>query len=218
LYGASERSRRDMAAAKQQNFDYFLILDFEATCIRNGKPDPQEIIEFPILKVNAMTMNVEAKFHQYVQPDVHRELSTFCTELTGIIQEQVDGQPNLQTTLQSVHSWMEREGLLDPSTRSVFVTCGDWDLQTMLPTQCRYLQIEPAAYFSRWINIKKVYAGVVGTYAKGVLDMLSGLRLKHEGRLHSGIDDCVNIANILRGLAERGCLFRATGELRPLQH
>ena len=34
-----------------QQFDYFLVLDFEATCERDTKLRPQEIIEFPCLKV-----------------------------------------------------------------------------------------------------------------------------------------------------------------------
>jgi len=41
----------------------------------------QEIIEFPVLKVNGSTFETEAQFHQYVQPDVHKELTDFCTEV-----------------------------------------------------------------------------------------------------------------------------------------
>jgi len=53
--------------------DYFLVLDFEATC---DKPQihPQEIIEFPILKLNGRTMEIESTFHMYVQPVVHPQL------------------------------------------------------------------------------------------------------------------------------------------------
>ena len=41
----------------------------------------QEIIEFPVLKVSGRTLEIEAQFHQYVQPDVHKELTDFCTEV-----------------------------------------------------------------------------------------------------------------------------------------
>ena len=37
-----------------QQFDYFLVLDFEATCERGIKLKPQEIIEFPCLKVKVI--------------------------------------------------------------------------------------------------------------------------------------------------------------------
>jgi len=43
----------------------------------------QEIIEFPVLKVNGITFEIESQFHQYVQPDVHKELTDFCTEVHG---------------------------------------------------------------------------------------------------------------------------------------
>lgn len=32
---------------------------------------------------------------------------------------------------QRVDEWMAKEGLLDPSVKSIFVTCGDWDLKVM---------------------------------------------------------------------------------------
>jgi hypothetical protein len=39
----------------------------------------------------------------------------------------------------------------------IFVTCGDWDLRTMLPGQCKSFNLNRADYFNKWINIKKVY-------------------------------------------------------------
>lgn len=43
----------------------------------------QEIIEFPVLKVNGITFEIESQFHQYVQPDVNKELTDFCTEVNS---------------------------------------------------------------------------------------------------------------------------------------
>uniref|UniRef100_A0A8C3FB69 ERI1 exoribonuclease family member 3 n=1 Tax=Chrysemys picta bellii TaxID=8478 RepID=A0A8C3FB69_CHRPI len=150
-FGASMAA---MSSFPPQRYHYFLVLDFEATC---DKPQihPQEIIEFPILKLNGRTMEIESTFHMYVQPVVHPQLTPFCTELTGIIQGMVDGQPNLQQVLERVDEWMAKEGLLDPSVKSIFVTCGDWDLKVMLPGQCQYLGLPVADYFKQWINLKK---------------------------------------------------------------
>ncbi|XP_040422336.1 ERI1 exoribonuclease 3 isoform X1 [Cygnus olor] len=150
-FGASMAA---MSSFPPQRYHYFLVLDFEATC---DKPQihPQEIIEFPILKLNGRTMEIESTFHMYVQPVVHPQLTPFCTELTGIIQGMVDGQPSLQQVLERVDEWMAKEGLLDPSVKSIFVTCGDWDLKVMLPGQCQYLGLPVADYFKQWINLKK---------------------------------------------------------------
>ncbi len=35
------------SSVKKQNFDYFLVLDFEATCDESKGFKPPEIIEFP---------------------------------------------------------------------------------------------------------------------------------------------------------------------------
>nr|XP_014424853.1 ERI1 exoribonuclease 3 isoform X4 [Pelodiscus sinensis] len=152
-FGASMAA---MSSFPPQRYHYFLVLDFEATC---DKPQihPQEIIEFPILKLNGRTMEIESTFHMYVQPMVHPQLTPFCTELTGIIQGMVDGQPSLQQVLERVDEWMAKEGLLDPSVKSIFVTCGDWDLKVMLPGQCQYLGLPVADYFKQWINLKKLW-------------------------------------------------------------
>ncbi len=73
-----------------QKYDYLLILDFEATCdVKKGNNKPQEIIEFPCLKLDSRTLEIEGAFHQYVSPTAHPKLSKFCTELTGITQVEI---------------------------------------------------------------------------------------------------------------------------------
>ena len=51
------------SSPKNQNYDYFLVLDFEATCDEQRKTHPIEIIEFPVLKINARTFQCESTFH-----------------------------------------------------------------------------------------------------------------------------------------------------------
>ncbi|KAL3868001.1 hypothetical protein ACJMK2_040841 [Sinanodonta woodiana] len=196
---------------KPQTFDYFLVLDFEATCDERENMHPQEIIEFPVLKVNSKTLETESIFHHYVEPDVHNKLTSFCIELTGIVQDMVDGKPHLTEVLTMFDKWMQDEGLLKPDTSFAFVTCGDWDLRKMLPSQCDYLHLPVTSYFKKWINIKKAFAGLTGTFPKGMQDMLTQLSIPHQGRHHSGIDDCKNIANILTTMLRRGYVFKITG-------
>ena len=93
-------------SSNQRAFDYLLVLDFEATCDKEGQLYPQvgighelfqicvseaeyllqEIIEFPVLKVDTKCFNIQSQFHRYVKPEIHPELSSFCSNLTGIIQ------------------------------------------------------------------------------------------------------------------------------------
>ncbi|MQM14527.1 hypothetical protein Taro_047460 [Colocasia esculenta] len=72
-----------------QEFQYFVVVDFEATCDKEKNPHPQEIIEFPSVLVNSITGQLEASFQTYVRPAYHQHLTDFCKELTGIQQIQV---------------------------------------------------------------------------------------------------------------------------------
>lgn len=72
-----------------QDFHYFVVIDFEATCDKAKNPHPQEIIEFPSVIVSSMTGQLEACFQTYVRPTCNQMLSEFCKDLTGIQQIQV---------------------------------------------------------------------------------------------------------------------------------
>ncbi len=45
----------------------------------------KEIIEFPVLKLNGRTFEIEDTFHQYVQPTVHKQLTEFCTNVRHLL-------------------------------------------------------------------------------------------------------------------------------------
>lgn len=72
-----------------QEFQYFVVIDFEATCDKDKNPHPQEIIEFPSVIVSSVTGQLEACFQTYVRPTCNQNLSEFCRDLTGIQQIQV---------------------------------------------------------------------------------------------------------------------------------
>ena len=205
------------AAPATPTLDYYLVLDFEATCENQKHIKPQEIIEFPVLKVNARTLETEAEFHAYVRPTVHAQLTPFCTQLTGITQDMVDGKPVLQDVMSSFQGWMETNGLLEPSVKSCFVTCGDWDLKKMLPSQCEYFRLPIPYYFRSWINVKQLFSAVTGERANGMPSMLHFFGLSLDGRHHSGIDDSRNIAKILVSLARQKPDIRPTTTLPPFK-
>lgn len=111
--------------------DYFIVLDFEATCeLDKSKQWPQEIIEFPSVVVDVATNKVVGKFQEYVKP-VHRPvLSEFCTSLTGITQNTVDNAKDFASVFEAYQQWLSE---LVKEKTFMFITCGDWDLKTMLP-------------------------------------------------------------------------------------
>lgn len=171
------RASRDLMPVAQ-NFDYLLVLDFEATCTENEKILPyQEIIEFPVAKLDVKSWKISSYFHQYVRPTVNPILTSFCTHLTGIIQEMVDNQPTIDEALVSFDEWMRKEGVLD--SKFAFVTCGDWDLGVMLPSESENKRIQIQSYFNNWINVKKSYCEHSGSFARGLRDLLRIYNLQH---------------------------------------
>ena len=58
-------------------FKNHIILDFEATCVKNGKIFPQEIIEFPSVLIR--NNEIISEIQQYVKPKFKPKLSEFCT-------------------------------------------------------------------------------------------------------------------------------------------
>jgi len=197
-----------------QHFDYFIVLDFEATCNenRNRGMKAQEIIEFPSVLINAKTLEVEDEFQVYVKPEVHPKLTDFCTKLTGIRQDKVDTGKTFQEAFAGYLAWLESKGLTTKFTFA-FVTCGDWDLKTMLPKQCQLSGIKIPPIFMQWVNIKHVFQSYYHKKPGGMVQMLNYLAIQLTGRHHSGIDDCRNITKILQTLIQDGAVVNLTWEI-----
>ena len=195
---------------------YLLILDFEATCDVINRPNPQEIIEFPTLLYNVENRVIEDSFHYYIKPNVHTKLSQFCTRLTGITQEQIDNDGiQLKDALQRHNMWLQEANLIPQHKKEncsrhdeihsfVYLICGDWDLKTCLPSQLEHMNEKVPNHFMKWLNVKKEFAKLYNRKVGGMVDMLNELELELEGRHHSGIDDCHNIARICTKMLENG--------------
>ena len=128
------RSQQPSQQQQRHQIDYYVVLDFEATCDRDrNKCRPQEIIEFPSVIVDANRAIQVAEFQRYVRPVHHPKLSDFCTGLTGIPQKAVDEADTFAVVWQQYMKWLSDCGLTQPeaSGRVAWVTCGDWDLKTM---------------------------------------------------------------------------------------
>lgn len=203
-------------------FDAYVVLDFEATCEANRRVPHPEVIEFPMVVVDPVQCAVVAEFQRYVRPIAARKLSAFCVELTGITQRVVDHAKPFPSVYTAALDFLKACGLGDasPSRSYCIVTCGDWDLGTMLPAQMRTSgQLGTPESWSRWCNLKKYMKDLkpplAGRNSKpvrinGMPDMLAAMGLALQGRHHSGIDDCRNIAAVLCALLSRGHVVTPT--------
>jgi ERI1 exoribonuclease 3 len=77
------------------------------------------------------------------------------------------------------------EKLPEDTSNFIFLTCGNWDIKTMLPMQLAHHGLSVPHYF-QWINVKRPFMDITRRPPSGMLGMLRTFNLKLEGRHHSG--------------------------------
>jgi inhibitor of KinA sporulation pathway (predicted exonuclease) len=220
-----------MKKMKRQPFHHYVVLDFEATCERDSPDYNHEIIEFPValVSINKQNNNIQIvdQLQLYIKPVRNPTLTDFCTELTGITQDKVDNGISLTEALQTIHKWLQSHQLIhkeydecleyhysETELRNElkqlkgfsFVTDGPWDIRDYLEKECIAKRIEKPFYYSQWINMRSKFAEFYNQRG-GINKMLSHLKMKFEGREHSGLDDSKNIARICIRMIQDGCVF-----------
>jgi ERI1 exoribonuclease 2 len=194
-----------------QDFHYFVVIDFEATCDKSKNPHPQEIIEFPSVIVSTLTGQLEACFQTYVRPTCNQMLSDFCKDLTGIQQIQVDRGVTLSEALLRHDKWLEKKGI--KNSNFAVVTWSNWDCRVMLESECRYKKIRKPPYFNRWINLKVPFREVFGGVRCNLKEAVQMAGLAWQGRAHCGLDDAKNTARLLALLMRKGFRFSITNSM-----
>ncbi|KAG0617330.1 hypothetical protein M758_5G181800 [Ceratodon purpureus] len=203
----------DLKRVKDQPFEFFLVLDLEGMV---------EILEFPVLLVNAKTLEVVDRFHRFVRPVImteERQAEYIKGKYGrwGLDRVWHDTAIPFTDVLNSFESWMESHSLYDPQNpsklaRAAFVTCGNWDVKTKIPEQCRDSGIEVKPYFNEWINLKDIYYNFYKKRAGGMLAMLKGLNIPLTGTHHVGLDDAHNIARILQRMLAHGAIVKISAK------
>ncbi|NXR02551.1 ERI2 exoribonuclease, partial [Sagittarius serpentarius] len=184
-------------------------------------------VEFPAVLLNTSTGEIESEFHTYVQPQEHPILSEFCTELTGITQNQVDEGVPLNICLSQFLKWIKKiqkekkvvfgTDILSNSTSEAkactFVTWTDWDLGVCLQYECKRKQLQKPDILNSWIDLKATYRAFYNRKPKGLNGALQDLGIAFAGREHSGLDDSRNTARLAWRLICDGCVLQVTKSL-----
>lgn len=141
--------------------------------------------------------------------EISPNLSDFCTQLTEISQDTIDTfGVTFDCAFAAYHAWLTKKIGNSPNVDNImFVTCGDWDLGTMLPMQTKLIP----EYMTQWVNIKKILrVHCPGIKTGSLPEMLDWFGSKFQGRFHSGIDDCRNIVTLCRLIVRDGGVLRYT--------
>lgn len=186
--------------------DYWLVMDFEATCEDKRRDWPNEIIEFPAIMIRASDGKTLGEFESFVKPTENPVLTSFCTSLTSIRQSDVENAPILSQVLTAFDQWVQSFLILEKNPTILPIFCGDWDLNTCLPKECIRKQLCNLVpkYLGSWCNLKVSFESTMKVKSGGMANMLKVLGIGLVGTHHRGIDDSRNIARILAALVGRG--------------
>lgn len=194
---------------EHNHYDFLVVLDFEATCDETDPKWVNEIIEWPSVLIDCQKREIIDQIQIYVKPRVRPNLTQFCVELTGIQQTTIDRGVDVYDAMKQYNKWLASHKLLpkNDNVKWTFVTCGDWDLQTMLPSQMKMITHQSGKHFNHWINIKKNFEQFYKNKAISMVNMLKMLGMQLEGRHHSGLDDSFNTARIAIRMMNDGYVF-----------
>jgi inhibitor of KinA sporulation pathway (predicted exonuclease) len=163
-----------------QHYNYYLVVDLEATCCerRNIKKEEMEIIEIGAVMVHSESLSIVDEFQSFIKPIRHPILTEFCKSLTSISQAQVDRAPTYPEAIALLKNW------LSGYSNGVFGSWGDF------------------AY--PHVNLKQLFSDKQGLRKRhGMAKALTLAGLPLEGTHHRGIDDARNIAKLLPYILER---------------
>lgn len=173
------------------------IVDVEATCWADAPPPGavSEIIEIGLTVVDLDAGERVARHRILVRPR-RSTVSAFCTELTGLTQDEVDGGVSFGTACEVLVA--EHGAGVRP-----WASWGDYD-RHQFTRQCQ-ASATPYPFGSRHVNAKAVFTAARGLRKRpGMAQALELAGLPLEGRHHRGEDDAWNIAALILQLAGQG--------------
>jgi len=167
----------------------YLVIDLEATCDRSGFPRNQmEIIEIGAVLVDGRTLAPRREFQSFVRPVRRRTLTPFCTGLTSITQDMVDGAPTFPEALIALEDFLDGEDFL-------FCSWGAYDLGQFRQDAAHHGVSLPLG--DRHLNLKAAFADRTDGRRCGMKGALRRAGIPLDGTHHRGIDDARNIAKLL---------------------
>lgn len=176
-----------------------LIIDLEATCWENRTTpdgDSQSIWNMEIIELGCALVTRDGELLEsasfLVRPTRFSELSTFCTELTGINQTMVDAAPTYPGAIRAFGDWLGRQ-------EEDFIWCswGNYD-RLHIAAESEKHNVMPTLLHYPHLNLKRIWRRTTGQKRKnGLSNALAFHNLTFVGHHHRGVDDARNMVRLL---------------------
>ncbi len=172
---------------------HYIIYDLEATCWQNRPPSiPQETIEFGAYRLSR-DGEALASFQAFVRPQLHPRLSSFCQELTGIEQSDIDRADAFDIV---ADDFLEFIGY-DDDEEYLLCSWGDFDAK-QLRRDCALHRMDDE-WIRPHINLKEQYRTMHRLpKPRGLARSVVASGHTWDGAQHRAIDDARNLVKVFR--------------------
>lgn len=163
---------------------------------------PTEVIQIGAVKLDE-NLNPAGEFSCYVRPQM-RGISDYCTEITGITDEQVaDASPFRQSITQFL-DWIG-----DDISQTYIYTWSNADLG-MIKKECRNKKIEIDRLnklCDHWVDYQKKFGDALGyPVSLSLENALLSMDIVFEGQAHDALVDAKNTAKLIQAAeSEKAC-------------
>jgi 3'-5' exoribonuclease 1 len=178
---------------------YIVVFDLELTCWSDEDPNRRshrdmEVTEIGAVVLDAKDLSEKWRFNKTVRPVENPILTEFCTQLTGITQDDVDASDPLPKAMSNLF----RDGLL-PEPRSFVWACWGSDakwLQSELKRKCSEYNYESLFKFDpRYINIK-----LLDGQRRGLKSTCKAFGIEQALPAHRALPDAISTMEVARRL------------------
>lgn len=164
----------------------YIIFDLEATCERDDREFPKEIIEIGAVMVNK-NKEIISEFNVFVKPVINPTLTDFCKELTSIRQRDVDNADTFNVAIKRFKEWIGSEPY-------VLCSWGHYDKgQLKKDSKLHNLSY---GWVDSHISLSHQLADAEKRKKTGMKASLKRVGIPMTGIHHRGIDDARNIAKL----------------------
>lgn len=174
------------------SIDRIVILDLEATCWNDAIGNNGRIMEAIEIGAAHATLSGEIldTFQTFIKPVINPRLTDFCSSLTGITQNDVDGAPGYIEAITDFDDWLQKTGC------SVWSSWGAYD-KGQLERDSKLHKMWPRFLECRHINLKKPWKRSNRSKRDPLRAALDFHGLTFEGTIHRALDDTLNIVRLL---------------------
>lgn len=174
---------------KINDYEWCLVVDFEATCDEPIQPEKPEIIQIGACLFNIKERKVHKELDVYIKPIYNPILTKFCKDLTGITQEQVDAASGFHSVYVDLKTMTHVDGTI------CWGSWGGYDYNELLRnTFYHNIPYKMPPHF----NLKFLFSDAMKFKKQyGLRTALDKIGIPFEGKQHNALIDARNTIKLM---------------------